>query len=337
MEWTQALGEASVIKKLFSVVAHDVSLHKIDMKNKDATIQYLTRKNKNTFPNLTISWIGWLKAPIGEKTTGSLIIEVTDPVTANRMIDGEIVTRSQMHTCILYNPKCRMKQCFNCARYGHKAQRCPNQRVCTICLENYTSTTCQNSIPKCALCQGSQSAFDKQCTHRSKEIDRIKAAQLNSPRYHQTQITSAKSPTPKSKKAVQTQQTPLSQDISIVSSSNAPSQPSGPRTQPANKRKRKITLEVFEKQETQNTANNQRGSFSTEPSDRRRSRSPERSERRNEKNKSGGREDRTPLGLVSSNSLGSRLIGQRRKSIKGKEAEEDEDMLDDIFTDAPTQ
>ena len=253
------------------------------------------------------------------------------------MIDEGMVTGSQMHTCILYNPKCWMKQCLNCARYGHKAQRCPNQRACTICSENHTSTSCQNSIPKCTLCQGSHSAFDKRCTNRSKEIDRIKTAQFDSPRYHQTQITSAKSPTPKPKKAIQTQQTPLSQDISIVGSSNAPSQPSGPRTQPANKRKRKITLEVFEKQETQNTANNQRGSLSTDPSDRRRSRSPERSERRNEKDKSGGREDRIPLGPVSSNSLGSRPIRERRKTIKGKEAEKDEDMLDDIFTDAPTQ
>lgn len=130
---------------------------------------------------------------------------------------------------------------------------------------------------------------------------------------------------------------PLSWVTSVVSSSNAPPQPSGPRTQPVNKRKRKVTLEVFEKQETQNTANNQRGSTSTEPSDSRRSRSPERSERRNEKDKSGRREDRTPLGPVSRNSLGSRPIRERRKTIKGKEAEEDEDMLDDIFTDAPTQ
>ncbi len=100
---------------------------------------------------------------------------------------------------------------------------------------------------------------------------------------------------------------------------------------------RHSSVEVFEKQETQNTANNQRGSLSTEPSDRRRSRSPERSERRNEKDKSGGREDRIQLDPVSSNSFGSRPIRERRKTIKGKEAEEDEDMLDDIFTDAPTQ
>lgn len=126
LDWAQGLGDASIITKSFGVVAHGVSLHKIDMKDKEATIRYLTRKNKNAFLNLTISWIGWLKAPIGEKTIGSLILEMTDPVTANRMIDEGIVTGSQMHACILCNPKCRMKQCFNCSRYGHKAARCQN-------------------------------------------------------------------------------------------------------------------------------------------------------------------------------------------------------------------
>lgn len=58
LDWAQGLGDASIITKSFGMVAHGLSLHKIDMKNKEATIQYLTRKNKNAFPNLTISWIG---------------------------------------------------------------------------------------------------------------------------------------------------------------------------------------------------------------------------------------------------------------------------------------
>lgn len=54
LDWEQAFGEASIITKSFGVVAHSVSLYGIDIKNKDATIQYLIRKNKNAFPNLTI-------------------------------------------------------------------------------------------------------------------------------------------------------------------------------------------------------------------------------------------------------------------------------------------
>ena len=54
LDWAQELGDVSIITKSFGVVAYGVSLHKIDMKDKEATIQYLTRKNKNAFPNLII-------------------------------------------------------------------------------------------------------------------------------------------------------------------------------------------------------------------------------------------------------------------------------------------
>lgn len=109
LDWVQGLADASIITKFFAVVAPGVSFHKIDMKDKEDTIRYLTKKNKNLFPNLTISQIGWLRAPKREKTISSLILEVRDPVTANRMIDKEIVTSLQIYTCILYNPKCRIK------------------------------------------------------------------------------------------------------------------------------------------------------------------------------------------------------------------------------------
>lgn len=53
LDWAQRLGDASIITKFFGMVAHGVSLHKIDGKNKKFTIRYLTRKHKNIFPNLT--------------------------------------------------------------------------------------------------------------------------------------------------------------------------------------------------------------------------------------------------------------------------------------------
>lgn len=35
------------------------------------------------------------------------------------------------------------------------------------------------------MCQGAHGSFDKKCTQRLKEVDRIKAAQLKTPRYHE--------------------------------------------------------------------------------------------------------------------------------------------------------
>ena len=150
LDWAQALGDASIVTRSFGVVSHGVFLHKTDMEDKEATIRYLTRKVKNALPNLTITAPrnGWLRGLTGEKTIGSLILEVTDPVTANRMIDEGIVTGSQMHACILYKPKCGMKQCFKFSQYGHQAARCQNRTDCAVCSESHKSTVCPNSSPK---------------------------------------------------------------------------------------------------------------------------------------------------------------------------------------------
>ena len=55
LDWAQVLGDASIITRSFGMVAHGVFSPKIDMKDKKATIRYLTKKNKNVFPNLIIS------------------------------------------------------------------------------------------------------------------------------------------------------------------------------------------------------------------------------------------------------------------------------------------
>ena len=94
---------------------------------------------------------------------------------------------------------------------------------------------------------------------------------------------------------------------------------------------------MFKKQKARNLANNQRRSRSAEPSDRQKSRSPERFERRKEEDRLGRQEDRNLLGPVSSNLIVFRPVQKKRKTIKRKKVKEDEDIINDIFTDAPTQ
>lgn len=76
------------------MVANGVLLDKIGMKNKEAIIRYLTRKNKTAFSNLTITWIGCFRAVSAEKTIGSIIFEVTNSETGNWMMDEKIVIGS---------------------------------------------------------------------------------------------------------------------------------------------------------------------------------------------------------------------------------------------------
>lgn len=94
---------------------------------------------------------------------------------------------------------------------------------------------------------------------------------------------------------------------------------------------------MFEEQETRNLANNQRRSRSAEPLDRQKSRSPERSKRRIKKDKLGRQEDKKLLGPVSSNSIVSKPVQEKQKTIKEKKTKEDENIMNNIFTDAATQ
>ena len=129
-----AFGEGvELITKSYGVVAHEVSIYKVNPENKEASIQYLVDKNRSAFPGLSIKWISWLRAPQESKSVASLIIEVADPGVANRMIDEGIVTSAHMHSCMLYNPDCRMKQCFICLQYGHKAVKYNREIICNKC------------------------------------------------------------------------------------------------------------------------------------------------------------------------------------------------------------
>ena len=139
--WIWAVfGEgAELVTKSYRVVAHGVSSHKISPENKEASIQYLVDKNRNAFPDLSIKWISWLRASQEGKSVASLIIESADPGVANRMIDEGIVTVAHMHLCMLYNPDCRMKQCFRCLQYGHKVVSCTKE-ITYIALSEWSFT-----------------------------------------------------------------------------------------------------------------------------------------------------------------------------------------------------
>ncbi len=57
--WVRAAfgGEADLITRSYGVVAHGVSIHKVNPKSKDASILYLEEKNRSAFPGLFIKWI----------------------------------------------------------------------------------------------------------------------------------------------------------------------------------------------------------------------------------------------------------------------------------------
>ena len=65
-------------------------------------------QNADAFPNMNITWLGWLTPPKIGRTEALLVFELDDAETANRIIDKAMVIRFGMHKCILYNRECKI-------------------------------------------------------------------------------------------------------------------------------------------------------------------------------------------------------------------------------------
>ncbi len=105
-----------------------------------------------------------------------LIIELADSDKANKAIEEGLVIGSELYGYCVYNRQYRLKQCFECWKYGHISTLCPDKgkQVCRKCTEDHHYKECKATVRKCAVCSGSYKAWNKVCIGRKKEILRIK-------------------------------------------------------------------------------------------------------------------------------------------------------------------
>lgn len=273
----------------------------------------------------------------------SLIIEVADPEVANRMIDEGIVTGAQMHSCTRYNPDCRMKQCFKCLQYGHKATKCSKGVTCNKCSGQHLANKCVNLALRCAVCQGPHGSFDKNCPLRIKEIDKIKAAQMATPRYHKTdtrikpagECDGIEFPTP----AETTRPIASSSKTSTKNSLILPGTKDrsvDPRTNVSTKRKHGTPLAIFEETEKAPQPNTTFRREDKRKDDRERSRLPARTDRKKNEPRS-VQATQNVLGTHSPSQSNSRPLRERRKTLRARELDDQNQQMnieEEIFLDA---
>ena len=90
----------------------------------------------------------------------------------------------------MYNRDCRIKQCFNCYKYGHLSTRCTNKTSCGRCAHSHetpmrekSQSECLNShSDKCVNCDQNHTSYSKTCSHRQKKYERIKIIKMNTPK-----------------------------------------------------------------------------------------------------------------------------------------------------------
>lgn len=179
LRWTRGLGErAELVVPTYGVIVHGIPTNSINIKNTEATIQQILADNHTVIPKAEITYVGWLTREGPSKQASSIVVEFKDPSMANAIIYTGMVWEGQIHTCQLYDPSCRIKQCFRCNDYGHIGPQCDSLQICGYCAEPHESRSCKQKgvegfPPRCTVCKGAHTAWSPD---KKKELARIEHA-----------------------------------------------------------------------------------------------------------------------------------------------------------------
>ena len=223
--WVKGLGDhAELIVPTYGVIVHDIATNSINIKDQRAATQQMLADNHTVIPKAEVSYIGWLTKEAPLKRASSIVVEFTDPESANAIIYAGMAWEGQIHQCELYDRSCRVMQCFCCYHYCHITTQCNAPQVCGYCAEAHETKHCKQKdvvgfTPRCAVCKGAHVAWSNACSGRKKEIQRVERAKQGRSIYWHVP--------PKTKEAATastrtTFQAPVAATISVPSRSDNP-------------------------------------------------------------------------------------------------------------------
>jgi hypothetical protein len=189
-DWAPRLGNGTSVRNpTYGVLVHGIRTSTMDVDKFEETRDIILQDNKPFIPTADIKYIRWLTKRTVNKTVSSVVIEFTKPEDANKIIDEGLVWQGEMCQSERYERGCRLKQCFQCQKYGHIGTQCKATKACGYCAQEHSSRDCPSKTDrdaprKCATCHGAHEAWSQQCPTRREELARTKAAYENRPRYH---------------------------------------------------------------------------------------------------------------------------------------------------------
>ena len=125
----------------------------------EETKKKIVAQNASMCTGMKIESIFWLSTLKKDKRTASLVIEIDDAKLANTLIKEGLVLDHTLHGFMRYNSACRIKQCFNCYKYGHVSVHCQKSTKCGACSGPHRTLECaRDKVPKCPLCNGAHTS-----------------------------------------------------------------------------------------------------------------------------------------------------------------------------------
>jgi hypothetical protein len=135
-----------------------------------------------------IQYPGWLTRP-GERAEGSILIEFTSPVVANRAIITGVVWGKQIHNASRFCREGRMKLRRRCQKPGHIQSHCSNVFKCGHCAGGHPTWECPSTKGqaisiKCANCDEGHRPTSRECPVKIAAMNEAKQALAGCPTYH---------------------------------------------------------------------------------------------------------------------------------------------------------
>jgi len=189
-DWVTRIGRGTSIQiPTYGILAHGIRTSSMDTEKFDEVRAELLHDNRPFIPNADIKYIGWLSRAALTKSASTIIVEFTNPEDANKIIDEGLIWQGEVFQCERYDRKCRLKQCYNCQRYGHIGTQCKASTACGYCAEAHGSRDCptkadKSATRKCAACKGAHEAWNNRCPVRKTELSKVKAAYDARQPYH---------------------------------------------------------------------------------------------------------------------------------------------------------
>lgn len=192
-KWVKTFGMTAHVRvPTWASVAHGVLCQSMDLtqeKMMDVATRLLATNQHTWGKEAKILHVGWLVKPRKGKREGSIVIEFTNPIVANRAIDQGTVWEAQIHGTTVFCREGRSKLCRKCQKPGHVHAQCPNSYTCGTCAGEHPTWECPSVRgkiveEKCANCKGKHRAVSMSCQIRKAEAEKAKEALRNCEPYH---------------------------------------------------------------------------------------------------------------------------------------------------------
>lgn len=184
-------NNGTAFKRTYGVLVHSVETLKsiIDPSCATECVEKIRSENSHLHAGITVVYVGWLSNKAKIRSESSLIVEFETPEDANRVIREGLIVGGRRRECELYDRRCKIRQCYRCQRYGHIGTQCIEEVACGFCAEAHDTRDClkkgnARSCPRCALCNGSHSAWSRICNARLNELERVAQAHRSRRTYY---------------------------------------------------------------------------------------------------------------------------------------------------------